>query len=144
MDFGDFRDFREIVGSRPVVSDSLVLWPAHQEIRLVLDVDWRDHRGEPYHPSVHLAFRAWNDDTVTVWSRLEIDDYVLVGDTIIIHLDRLILIDAQLRGANFSFRVRLSSAGVQTDWVRLAESIRFYDRERRGIPRQPRGLRLIR
>lgn len=144
MDFGDFRDFREIVGSRPVVSDSLVLWPAHQEIRLVLDVDWRDHRGEPYHPSVHLAFRAWNDDTVTAWSRLEIDDYVLAGDTIIVHLDRLILIDAQLRGANFSFRVRLSSAGVQTDWVRLAESIRFYDRERRGIPRQPRGLRLIR
>lgn len=140
----DFADFRDVLAPRGVVSDSLIMWPAHREIRLLLDMEWLDNRGHPYHPSVHLAFRAWNDDTVTAWQRFEIDDYVLVGDTIIIHLDRLVFVDAALRGVNFSFRARLSSAGVQTDWVRLFESIRFYERERPGVPRQPRALRLIR
>lgn len=121
----------------------LVLRSTAAPLRMLLAADWRDYRGFGYYPNIQVQFRAWSDDTTTVWTSLGADDFVTVYDTIIVHLDRLMVIDSQLGGANFSFRARLSSAGVQTDWVRLHEAIRFYDRERPGIPRQPSELRLL-
>lgn len=122
----------------------VVLYRATAPLRLLLIADWQDQFGEHYYPSVHLQCRAWNDDTVTAWVFLSMDDFVIIRDTLVVHLDRLLVIDASLNGANFSFRARLMGAGVSTDWVRLKESVRFYDRERRGVPRQPRELRLLR
>lgn len=131
--------------------DSLAKSPAEQivfrqlgeDVRLQIVARWDDLAGLRYYPSVHVACRAWNDDTVTAWQQLTIDDFVVSGDTVVIHTDKISIIDAQLGGVNFSFRIRFSSAGIQTEWVRLPESIRFYDRRRKGIPRQPAALRLL-
>lgn len=138
--------FIQPVEEPPVVvkpGPELVLRSTAAPLRMLLSADWRDYRGFGYYPSIHVQFRAWNDDTTTAWTNLAADDFVPVQDTIVVHLDRLMVIDSQLGGANFSFRARLSSAGVQTDWVRLREAIRFYDRERPGIPRQPSELKLL-
>ena len=131
------------VSSAPASSFEIVFHPSSQPVRMLLVADWLDHRGARYYPSVHVQFRAWNDDTVSAWTALSTDDFVMSRDTIIVHVDRLLIEDARLRGANFTFRARFASAGTVTDWVKLPESIRFYDRDRAGIPRQPRELRLL-
>ena len=129
--------------SSPKRFESIVLWPASQQIRLLLDTEWLDSGGRYFYPSVHVAFRAWNDDTTFAWRYLSLDEFMVRGDTIVIHPEELQVIDYQMNGVNFSFRARLSSAGVKTDWVRLPESIRLYDETKRGVPQAPRSLRLI-
>lgn len=125
-------------------SFDLLLFPSVEPLRLLLVADLRDQLGSHYYPNVQLQFRAWNDDTVTAWMDFEMTDFVVIQDTIIIHLDALLVADARLQGCNFLFRARLISAGVVTDWVRTKQSIRFYDSDRRkGIPRQPKELRII-
>lgn len=122
----------------------IVLWPSSQPLRFLFLAEWRDVAGRNYYPIVHVQFRAWSDDSTRAWQYLSIDEFVVRRDTIVVKIEELQTIDYQMQGVNFSFRARLSSGGVHTDWVRLRESIRFYSREREGIPRQPRGLKLIR